>query len=580
MEGIKVGSAYFEIYAKAEQLKAQMADYTGLVKKTADSFEEAFKNAKMDIDNRVLTMKFSQLEGLHKSLLKQLQQKIKLDADVASIERTRIAIKSVEEALIKTKGATTNYGPVGMSFGRIIQDSAYVTQGFGFWINAVGNNITNFAENLSYARARGESFKAMFSGMFTGINAWLTVINIAVSLVTAFALSNRNSKKDVDSHTEAINRQKRAVDELRQSYEDWEKKAKDVGDLMRKLSRGEVDSLNVQKALTIANIALLEAKLKAANKGGVTSYMSPTEVANAKSQLAAYKASLAELNDALLLVEAQFRNAGSSKDEFSKTSFKNEEFGIIAPLKKQLEALEKLKPFATTIQEAADLQEAINAVKNSIEELQAAINIGNRDTNLSGLQPLGLDSISRENKKGSLLGISKEEMDALEEPLKQWFKDMNQEIETTTQNATLFAGAISSGLSQAIGTTENFSEILERVGLQLAQLITQAFLFEGLFALFNPSKAAIGGGGLFSGLFGNVVTAPTTVTPPSITNNFSDAMIVQRLDRLIGGIDALNLNTIRRGGGSSKTNTEDLLKSIAVLISQQQSNMNSDNYKV
>lgn len=215
---VKAGSAYIEIIAKSEQLKSQIKNIESDAKKAAANFESAFKTMKLDIDNRIMVMKFSQLQALHKALTVQLQQKIKLDADVASIEKTRIALNSVEDAIGRTgaKAGHFNSG-VGMSFNRIIQDSAYVTNGLGFWMQAVGNNITNFAENLQYARQRGESFKTMFAGMFTGMNLWVMIISTVVSVITAFAMANRKSKDDIEKHAKSIK-------EIAESYKNLQEK--------------------------------------------------------------------------------------------------------------------------------------------------------------------------------------------------------------------------------------------------------------------------------------------------------------------------------------------------------------------
>jgi hypothetical protein len=111
-EDVRLGGAYVEIRAKADQLKKDFNRIPKDAEKVAKDIESSFRKHKMDMDNRLLTMKLSQVQQLHKALTQQLQNKIKANADISSIEKTRIALRSVENALqgVKDTSAKTEGG--------------------------------------------------------------------------------------------------------------------------------------------------------------------------------------------------------------------------------------------------------------------------------------------------------------------------------------------------------------------------------------------------------------------------------------------------------------------------------------
>lgn len=89
-------------------------------------------------------------------------------------------------------------GMVGLSFNRIIQDAGYFGQSAAMGFMAVGNNITYFAEQLSFAKREGLAMSSVLKGMLGGVNAWMFAINLAVSAITFFTVQNRGAKQSVD----------------------------------------------------------------------------------------------------------------------------------------------------------------------------------------------------------------------------------------------------------------------------------------------------------------------------------------------------------------------------------------------
>ncbi len=575
---VKVGSAYFDIIAKSEQLKSTLRASEADVHRAAKNFEDAFRNAKLDIDNRILTMRFSQLQGLHKALMVQLNQKIKLDADVASIERTRIAISSVEDALGKMNRRSNNFSGVGMSFNRIIQDSAYVTQGFGFWINAIGNNITNFAENIQYARARGDSFKSMLSGMFTGVNLYIMILSAAVSIITAFANANRDAKEslkfdltgligDLNAYADSIKQIKNELSGL--SNVDL---GKTIGELNKKLSElnFKKDAVGFVGALKSGGpIGSLLAKIFFPDPDEIKKESKKTsdalEAANAELVGRSYSKSynfikkrVEELqkdfyagNTALAPLIKQLKKQLQEIDDLLDPDEQKKELGVLQPLISKLDTLEKLKPFAKTQQQAVDLQQAINSVNKELDDMKAKIKImaEGRNTSLTDLPVKGADKIFQFNKMNEKHPGKMWDTDVYQEsePFRNVLKRIDEDIKRDEQTFISFSNTISSGLISGISAGESFISILGTILIRLTEMVAQALIFEWIFKMIAP--AGLKSGGMFQGIFGRVLTQTSipssTFSGENVSLNTMNSAIGGKLDSINDSLQANTVNNLR-----------------------------------
>lgn len=265
------------------------------------------------------------LDGVTKSVVMVTDAAGKLNRQVFALADGTMGYKDASGMFIKTTldqtaalqrlNETTRRGAmVGLSFNRIVQDAGYFGQSAAMGFMAVGNNITYFAEQMSFAKQQGLSMMGVLKGMLTGVNAWMFGINLAVSAITFFTMSQWKSKTAVDENTSAIKRQKEELDGLREALEQWEKDSKDVGLLMRNLNKGELDALTNEKTALLINIELQKNKIKQVDPKG-TDFRAIQTLPQQRAILDAYYARLATVNDALGLMNAQFGNIENSSSK-------------------------------------------------------------------------------------------------------------------------------------------------------------------------------------------------------------------------------------------------------------------------
>ena len=276
-DGNSIGSVYIEIGIRADQLGKDLREQEKLIVDTAKKFETAFRNIKLDFDNKLMITKFNDLEKLHAKLTTILERKINVNADVASLERTKIQIESVQKALDRfkpakitleadlakmtilevsnlskklqielqqkikmnvpigelnelkqgilraegslagLKGVSSGFNMVGTNTARLFSDMGYFATSASFGIMSVGNNISPLIESFQMARARGQSFKEILMSTFTGTSGWLVGINILVSAITAYSIATGDSKNKTDES-------KKSISDLVETYKNLQEK--------------------------------------------------------------------------------------------------------------------------------------------------------------------------------------------------------------------------------------------------------------------------------------------------------------------------------------------------------------------
>lgn len=214
-------------------------------------------------------------------------------------------LASAQGAAITQSQKMTNTGNQSnmmlMSTSRIVQDLPY-----GFM--AVGNNITFMVEQMAMARSQGMGFSAMLKGMLSslaGPMGLVFLISTATSVLTMFAMSNRNSVKDIDGTTAAIKRQKEELKALFDKYQEWDKKAKDPATFMNAIARGELQRLQESRDSLKSQIAAIS---------GVSGGTEAERFSRALL-LTDLRSQLDVVNEKLSVIEASFRTIKSSATE-------------------------------------------------------------------------------------------------------------------------------------------------------------------------------------------------------------------------------------------------------------------------
>ncbi len=409
----------------------------------------------------------------------------------ASAKKYAMAINSVGET--QRRGAM-----VGLSFNRIVQDAGYFGQSAAMGFLAVGNNITFFAEQLSYAKQQGLKMTEVLKGMLTGVNAWMFGINLAVSAITFFTMSQRSSKSATDQNTDSIKEQKKALEALAESEKEWERKAKDIGLLMRNLNKGRLDELKTEEMALRLNIRLIQDRVKAAKNLNPVS-----KEAIAASQeallLPSLQRRLSTVIDELMLMDAQFRN-------------------IPEPASKMKEAIQSILSPAEELNEVLkDLFSSAHnkLIKDQADELFRIVEVwskmpkfGEGDSKL--ILPRTISTNFAKPDTAGYLGDYFARKDKEEINL---YKSTLREFSSVGSNLrTIFGDAGDSFLGKMLETLQVVTSIAE-----IIQSISEIKTFLTTLSLFSPASSFLGP--LIPGIGGRI---PVGVGPsPNMIGDFS-----------------------------------------------------------
>lgn len=110
-DGIVVGSAKIEVTAPQDKVDKDFEKIKSSSKKAAGEIQNSFNNIKIQMDDRLLKLKISDVQKLHAKLKQRLEEKINLNYDVKSIETTRKQLESVKNALRDIKTESANVSP-------------------------------------------------------------------------------------------------------------------------------------------------------------------------------------------------------------------------------------------------------------------------------------------------------------------------------------------------------------------------------------------------------------------------------------------------------------------------------------
>lgn len=155
---IKAGGIYYDIEAKSDKLKKDLQYGEDLAKKASRSMQAALTTRiQANLDTSLMKRKVSEVQRMHTVLKAKLAEKLKLNADIASITRTRAALEKVEETLKGvSRAAVKTETKVSGSFKNIAKN-AFVAIGGLYALKRVfdfGNKIISTAGEFEALRER------------------------------------------------------------------------------------------------------------------------------------------------------------------------------------------------------------------------------------------------------------------------------------------------------------------------------------------------------------------------------------------------------------------------------------------
>lgn len=141
---IVVGAASVEVRAPQDKINDDFKKIKSLSQKNVQDIENNFGKIKMQMDDRLLKLKINDVQKLHAKLKQRLEEKIKLNYDVKSIETTRKQLESVKNALRDIKTESNNTSPtkgIGNLFGSAKGIPGLPIKGLGITGAAAGLGI-------------------------------------------------------------------------------------------------------------------------------------------------------------------------------------------------------------------------------------------------------------------------------------------------------------------------------------------------------------------------------------------------------------------------------------------------------
>lgn len=124
------------------------------------------------------------------------------EAAAQKLKEFAAGIGAVENASKRTTPTVKDNNLQLMNMSRIVQDLP-----FGFM--GIGNNITFMAEQMTRAKAEGQSFSTQLKGMASsmmGTGGLMFAISAVTSLLTYFSMNMKSAKSDTDLFAESIDK--------------------------------------------------------------------------------------------------------------------------------------------------------------------------------------------------------------------------------------------------------------------------------------------------------------------------------------------------------------------------------------
>ncbi len=196
--GEKIGEIFVEIRARLDKLDADFKNMEARSVKTVNKMEEQFARARVSINTQLMQRSLGDVEKMQAKLRAKLEEKIKMNADLASIKRTRTALNEVESQL-----------------GGISKGSDKAAKSFGLWGNIKGigaslglafgaYELINFTKQAIIAGAELEVLKNNFKGTEEDLELFRIATVRTVSDANLIKLSNQASDLGLSLQQQAL----------------------------------------------------------------------------------------------------------------------------------------------------------------------------------------------------------------------------------------------------------------------------------------------------------------------------------------------------------------------------------------
>lgn len=547
-EGAKAGSAYIEVGAKADKIRSDSKTVESVLKSEISRIERTVARIRPGVENTLVKKSIREIELLHTALKRQLETKIKLNADLGSVQRTQGVLKVVEEQLkdIKTQAGQSEKA-VGGFFSKFGNLGSLI--GFAGGAAAIGM----LAKEAVMGAADLEVLRSNFEGTTEDLENFRRATAGTVSDASLIKLSNQATDLGISLKQQAIlfSLAEDAGDKYGTSVEDGFQKIiaasegnerglrslgiqrevyKSILQELAKVHGEEIQNLDAETQKQIR----LEAILKAS---GVTLEDVKNKTKDVKDKLESIgvtaKDVLTKIGTMIIVTFEQIASRTESawnmiknkfgggdipttdklsteqSDQLGKDALGNLNKGYVLPgqgfkefakeNKKDSEVWTQKNKTVGQVEKRIEI--LVSAQKNlvlgslewlrnwrEIEKLQKALQPPKESgTTYSG--PVG-----DVNEKGLMkIPIGKKKMSQIGLPdtseIDRYFDDMADKLQHTINLAESFSDTLASGFTDMIFRGASLKDIFEQLGMSLTQMVLKAVFFKDIM-----SSLGMGGG--------------------------------------------------------------------------------------
>jgi len=302
---VKTGSAYIEIRARKDKLKKDIDDARSFIKKEAKQIEESFSKLKLRFENSLMKMKLNEVEKLHRRLKAELQKKIKMNADIASIERTKLKLRSVENALsgIKKEAVLTQSKTTGFFKGMNAQITAVIAALYAL------KRAWDFASEAKNAARNAEETRSKFDTVFESLKEQAN--NLADNFAENFGVAGTTARELLGN-----------TGDLLVGFGFTEKKALDLSLRVNELAQDLASFTNYSGGAKGASEALTKAILgetESAKSLGIVIRQNTPEFKREIQRLITTRGLTEQQAKAVLILNEAYKQSGKAVGDYART---------------------------------------------------------------------------------------------------------------------------------------------------------------------------------------------------------------------------------------------------------------------
>lgn len=198
-DDVNVGSASIDVRADDSKLKSDWEKIKSDSKKTIEQMNTQLSKIKLSVDASLIDKTFKDVQSMRDKLQVKLAEKIKMNADIGSIQKTKTALDTVQNALrgIETEAKSSNKAVGG--FNEKIKDL--------FTIAAtayVGVKIFDFTKRAVESAAELEVLRSGFKGTEEDLNLLNKSVAGTVTEANLIKLSNQATDLGISLQQQAL----------------------------------------------------------------------------------------------------------------------------------------------------------------------------------------------------------------------------------------------------------------------------------------------------------------------------------------------------------------------------------------